>query len=421
MKGHATTLPDDAACGKRRSGGSAGATGDGMVGGIYFAICFSLSMLFGKLEQRIKMERPAVSETSPPPFWIAPLMHGLAAPGGHPRAPDGDVVALNLNESAIPPSPRAVAAAVATIAGVNRYPPTDGGSLIAALAAHTGVPADRIGVAVGSDMMLHALCMVTLAPGRSAVMPAPSFPRYLGSTRLAGARAIKVALTPDGANDPDALLAAIDADTSIVFCCTPNGNTGGVLTPAALRHLAERVPDHIMFVVDEAYAEFDPAADTLDALATRAGPWAVTRTFSKAYALAGLRVGYALFSDAEVANVVRAARPIFEMTAPGLAAAEAALGDPQYLAQMLDHISAGRAQLVAGLRALGLSPLPSLGNFVTTDLGRKVAPVLASMTAQGVLVRGLADPGFEQYLRITVGLEAENARALAALRVALGA
>jgi histidinol-phosphate aminotransferase len=351
---------------------------------------------------------------------MAPLMRGMAAPGGHPRAPvGGDYVALNLNESPLPPSPRAIEAAMATIGGVNRYPPTDGGSLIAALSAHTGVAEDRIGVSVGSDMMLHALCMVTLAPGRSAVMPFPSFPRYAGSTRLAGARAIKVPLTDAGANDPQRLLAAIEPDTSIVFCCTPNGNTGATLTPALLRHLAEHVPDDVMFVVDEAYAEFDPAAATLEALSTRKGPWAVTRTFSKAYALAGMRVGYGLFSDAMVAAVVKAARPIFEMTSPALAAAEAALGDTAHLAMMCATMAAGRVQLVKGLQALGFEPLPSQANFITTDLHRPVGPVIKAMMGQGVLVRGLADPGFENYLRITVGLPDENARALAALASAL--
>ncbi len=361
-----------------------------------------------------------MSDAETYPAWMAPLMRGLAAPGGHPRAPvGGDYVALNLNESPLPPSPKAVAAAMATIAGVNRYPPTDGGALVAALSAHTGVPGDRIGVSVGSDMMLHALCMVTLGPGRSAVMPFPSFPRYAGSTRLAGARAIKVPLTDDGANDPQRLLSAIEPDTSIVFCCTPNGNTGATLTPAALRHLAEGVPEDVMFVVDEAYAEFDPAAATLEALSTRKGPWAVTRTFSKAYALAGLRVGYGLFSDSTVAAVVKAARPIFELTAPALAAAVAALADTEHLALMQNACAEGRAQLVAGLLALGFQPLPSQANFVTTDLHRPVAPIIKAMMTEGVLVRGLADPGFETYLRITVGLPEENARALAALGKAL--
>ena len=352
--------------------------------------------------------------------WIAPVARGLRAPRSQPRPGHGrELIVLNLNESPIPPSPRAIAAAMATIGGVNRYPPTDGGTLIPALACHTGIPADRIGVAVGSDMLLHLLCMVSLTPSRSAVLPRPSFPRYGLSTRIAGARAIPVALAPDGANDPEALLAAIAPDTSIVFCCTPNGNTGGAMSPSELRRLALRVPNHVMLVVDEAYAEFDPQADTLACLAERRGPWAVTRTFSKAYALAGLRVGYVLCSSSGVAEVLRAARPIFEMTSPALAAAEAALSDTDHLDLMLRTTRAGREQLVGGLRALGLSPLRSAANFVTTDLKRPVEPLLPEIEKHGVLIRGLADPGFETFLRITVGLPDENARALAALAAAM--
>jgi histidinol-phosphate aminotransferase len=353
--------------------------------------------------------------------WMTTVVRGLRAPMSHARpGANGPALALNLNESPIPPSPRAIAAATAAVAGVNRYPPTDGGTLVAALAAHTGVPADRIGVAVGSDMLLHLLCMIALAPGRSAVFPFPSFPRYGLSTRIAGARAIPVPLGRDGANDPAALAAAVADDTSILFCCTPNGNTGGAIPPEALRRLARAVPPHVMLVVDEAYAEFDPDADTLACLSERDGPWAVTRTFSKAYALAGLRVGYVLCSGADVAEALRAVRPIFEMTSPALAAAEAALGDAAHLAHMLELTRAGRGQLVAGLAALGFDPLPSRANFVTTDLGRPAAPVVAAMARRGVLVRTLADPGFEHYLRITVGLREENAQALDALAAALG-
>ena len=349
--------------------------------------------------------------------WIAPIAAELRAPMVHPR-PDGagDTLALNLNESPLAPSPRAVEAAMATIAGVNRYPPTDGGSLTAALSHHTGLPADRIGLACGSDMLLHLLCMVSLAPGRSAVLPFPSFPRYGLSTRIAGARAIPVEVGPDGANDPERLLASIAPDTSIVFCCTPNGNTGGSLSRAALAHIVRHVPDEVMLVVDEAYAEFDPDADTLAVLAERRAPWAVTRTFSKAYALAGLRIGYILASDPRVTEVIRAMRPIFEMTSPALAAAEAALADTAHLDLMLKTTAEGRAQLDAGLRALGFSPLPSRANFITTDLGRPAAPILRGMEERGVLVRGVMDPGWANFLRITVGLPAQSARALAALR-----
>jgi histidinol-phosphate aminotransferase len=352
--------------------------------------------------------------------WIAPLARSLQAPRSHPRpAPGGDALGLNLNESPIPPSPKAIAAALATIGGVNRYPPTDGSPLVAALAAHTGIAEDRIGVGVGSDMLLHLLCMISLGPGRSAVMPYPSFPRYAGSTRIAGGRGIAVEVLPDGANDINRMLSAIAADTAVLFCCTPNGNTGSTLTPDAVRHLARHVPDTVLLVVDEAYAEFDPGARTLEMLAERSGPWAVTRTFSKAYALAGLRIGYVLCSHPQIVGLLQAARPIFEMTSPSLAAATAALRDREHLQTMLRVTAEGRGALAQGLQALGFAPLASSANFVTTDLRRPAAPVVRAMERQGVLVRSLQDAGYESFLRITVGLAADNARALAALARAL--
>jgi histidinol-phosphate aminotransferase len=174
-----------------------------------------------------------------------------------------------------------------------------------------------------------------------------------------------------------------------------------------------------MLVVDEAYAEFDFRAHTLAILAERRGPWTVTRTFSKAYALAGLRVGYVLCSSPGITEILRAARPIFEMTSPALAAAKAALMDTDHLDLMLRTIRAGREQLVAGIRALGFSPYLTVANFVTTDIGFPAAPLIAGMAARGVLVRGLNDPGFDNFLRITVGLPEENEQALAALDAAL--
>lgn len=149
--------------------------------------------------------------------------------------------------------------------------------------------------------------------------------------------------------------------------------------------------------------------------AGRRGPWVVTRTFSKAYALAGLRIGYGLCSDERIAELLRAARPIFEMTSPSLAAAEAALADADHLESVLRLTAQGRRQLVSGLQELGLAPLPSQANFVTTDLGRPAAPIMQAMRDAGVLVRVLADPGYESALRITVGLPEQNARAVACL------
>jgi histidinol-phosphate aminotransferase len=355
--------------------------------------------------------------------WLATALRGLSPPPPVPPALGEDLALLNLNESPWPPSARAIAAADAAMRAANRYPPQGADALTLALAAHTGTDPALIVLAGGSDLILHQACLIALEPGTSCVFPRPSFPRYRLSTAIAGACGIAVDVTADGRNDVGAMQAAIRPDTRLVFACTPNGNTGGMLGVDALTELALGVPDHMLLCVDAAYAEFGRAAGGPDAAALlrakRQGPWLVSRTFSKAYALAGVRIGYALCSGADVAHAFAVARPMFAIGGPAMAAAAAALEDAAHLEAILRHTAEGVRQLTGGMRALGLSPYPSAANFVSADLGCPVAPVLATMQAHGVLARGFREPGWESHLRITVGLPAENERALGALKVAL--
>jgi histidinol-phosphate aminotransferase len=345
---------------------------------------------------------------------------GGAPSGVAPRA------RLHLNESPWGPSPRAIAAATEAASGVNRYPPGEGGPLVAALAARAGVAPGRIVLSAGSDLILHYACMIALDQARSCVFPRPSFPRYRLSTAIAGARALPVEVGPDGTNDVAAMLAAIAPDTGLVFACTPNGNTGGMLDEAALAALARGVPDHVLLCVDEAYAEFGRAAGGPDAVAVlaahRTGPWIVSRTFSKAYALAGARLGYGVCSGEDIVEAIGSVRPIFEVSAMSVAMALAALEDAPHLATIIDGTAAGREQLATGFRRLGFSPWPSFANFVSADIGRPAEPVIAAMAARGVLARGFREPvGYDTALRISVGTEAENALALETLAAALAA
>jgi histidinol-phosphate aminotransferase len=363
--------------------------------------------------------------SAPAPPWLARALHGLSPPPSVPPAADTDQVLLNLNESPWPPSPRAIEAADAATRRANRYPAQGSDALTMALAARTGTDPALVALAGGSDMILHQACLMALEPGTSCVFPRPSFPRYRLSTAIAGARGIAIDVTSDGLNDVAAMLAAVAADTRLVFACTPNGNTGAMLDADAIAALARDVPGDVLLCVDEAYVEFGRAAggpDALDVLrAHRRGPWLVSRTFSKAYALAGMRIGYALCSDATVAHGFAVARPSFAVGGPAIAAAAAALEDQTHLETILHNTAAGAAQLAAGMRALGLKPFPSVANFVSADLGRPVGPVLAVMQAHGVLARGFREPGWDNHLRITVGLPAENDRALRALQAALAA
>jgi histidinol-phosphate aminotransferase len=360
---------------------------------------------------------------NPAPPWLAATLRGLSPPP-HVSPPVGeDLALLNLNECPWPPSPRAIAAADAAMRGANRYPSQAGDALTTALARRTGSDPHHVVLAGGSDFILHQACLVALQPGADCVFPRPSFPRYRLSTAIAGARGLAVDVTADGRNDVPGLLAAITAETRLVFACTPNGNTGGMLDNAELTALARGVPAGVLLCIDEAYAEFGRAAGGPDAIAVlraqRRGPWLVSRTFSKAYALAGLRVGYAAGSGDDVAHAFAVSRPAFVLGGPAIAAAAAALDDDAHLALIVRRTAEGAAQLTAGLRGLGLAPYTSVANFVSADLRRPVTPVLAAMEAKGVFARGFREPGWDRQLRITVGTPQENARALAALAAAL--
>ena len=360
---------------------------------------------------------------SPP--WLAGALRGLSPPPHVPPPVGDDLVLLNLNECPWPPSPRAIAAADAAMRQANRYPPQACDALTLALVRHTGTDPQLIVLAGGSDFILHQACLVALEPGTDCVFPRPSFPRYRLSTAIAGARGLAVDVTADGRNDVAGMLAAITPATRLVFACTPNGNTGGMLDEAALVALARGVPASVLLCIDEAYAEFSRAAGGPDAIASlrahRTGPWLVSRTFSKAYALAGMRVGYAVCSDAAVARAFAVSRPIFALGGPAIAAAAAALEDFSHLAMVVQRTAEGVAQLDQGLRALGFAPFPSVANFVSADLRRPVAPILAALEARGVFARGFREPGWDSHLRISVGTEPENARALAALAAVLAA
>jgi histidinol-phosphate aminotransferase len=331
---------------------------------------------------------------------------------------------LHLNESPFAPSPRAIAAAKAALDSMNRYPDIRAHELSAAIAARTGVPASRIIYGCGSDEIIHYLTEVTLDPGTRGVVPAPSFPRYAHSIRMQGAAPVRVRLTRDGACDGSALAAAsADPLTRLVFACTPNPPSGGFMDAANLRGMIAAMPDHVLLVIDEAYHEFARhagAPDVLAALAARRGPWIVLRTFSKAYALAAMRVGYALCGSDEVAEAMRKAMLQFKVTTPALAAALAAYQDDAHLQDMLERTAAGREQLTRGFIDLGLRAYPSAANFVSCDIARPAQQVMEALASRGILIRDWRDPDHMQELRVTIGAKEDNEVVLRALADELG-
>jgi len=267
----------------------------------------------------------------------------------------------------------------------------------------------------GSNDILELVARAYLAPGLNAVFSEHAFAVYPIVTQAVGAHA-KVIPAKDWGHDLPAMLAAIDANTRVVFIANPNNPTGTWFDTEALDEFLQDVPEHVLVVLDEAYIEYAEGSDLPDGLDFLAAypNLLVSRTFSKAYGLAALRVGYGL-STAVVADVLNRVRQPFNVNSLALAAACAALQDGEYLAESRRLNESGMQQLETGLRELGLSWIPSKGNFICVDLGQVAAPVFQGLLREGVIVRPVANYGMPNHLRITIGLPAENSRFLEAL------
>jgi histidinol-phosphate aminotransferase len=299
-----------------------------------------------------------------------------------------------------------------------RYPDGAGFALKAVLAAKHGVPADSLVLGNGSNDVLDMAARAFLAPGSSAVYAEHAFAVYPIATLAVGATGIEVPARAYG-HDLDAMLAALRPDTRMVWIANPNNPTGTFNAGEAVRAFLARVPGEVLVVLDEAYHEYLPPAAHYDSVR-----WidefpnlVVTRTFSKAYGLAGLRVGYAL-ADPAVADLLNRVRQPFNVSQVAQEAAVGALADAEFLAQSRETNFAGMAQLEQGFRARGLDFIPSRGNFVSVRVGA-AGKVFQSLLRQGVIVRPVGNYGMPEFLRVSVGLEQENRRFLAALEIAL--
>ena len=331
------------------------------------------------------------------------------------------IVKLASNENPLGPSPRALEAIRGELADLTRYPDGNGFELKSRLAARCGVQINQVTLGNGSNDILDLVARAYLAPGLNAVFSQYAFAVYPISTQAVGAQG-KVVPAQDHGHDLEAMLAAIDANTRVVFIANPNNPTGTWFGPDALERFLARVPQSVLVVLDEAYIEFaegDELPDGLKYLA-RYDNLLVSRTFSKAYGLAALRVGYAL-SSAQIADVLNRVRQPFNVNSLALAAACAALDDADYLAQSRQLNDAGMAQLETGLRELGLGWIPSKGNFIAVDFGRDTAAINQALLLAGVIVRPVAGYGMPNFLRVSIGMPAENARFLDALAKVLSA
>ena len=319
------------------------------------------------------------------------------------------VVKLASNEGPFAPFPAAAEAIARATPELNRYP--DGGAyaLHAALAERHDVAFEEVAVGGGADGCLDMLSQAILESGDEIVCGWPSFPSYVIYARKQGATAVTVPLS-DHRYDLDALVEAVTPRTKIVYICLPNNPTGTTNTRAEVDAFFDRVPEHVLVVVDQAYFEYIDDADYPDAVdeyLKRGRRVVVLRTFSKIYGLAALRVGYAVGPRRCVAAMAKVRRP-FDITTPAQVAALASLGDDGEIARRRRLNRDGLAALTAALAAHGFDPLPSVGNFVYADTGRDATALFDALLHEGVIVRPLAGFGAPTAVRVSVGTPDEN-------------
>ena len=322
-------------------------------------------------------------------------------------------VKLASNEGPFGPFPAALEALARCVADLNRYP--DGGAwrLRTALAERLGVSYDEVAVGAGADGLIDCLSQAALDPGEEIVCGWPSFASYVIDAAKQGATAIKVPLRDDR-YDLDAMLEAITPRTNLVFVCHPNNPTGTINSRAELASFLDRVPDHVLVVMDQAYREYvdDPDyADSIEEHYKAGRRVAVLRTFSKIYGLAGLRVGYMVAAP----SVVAAANKVKRAFDVSIAAQEAALaslgadGDAE-VARRRGMNAESREQLLGILTAAGFTPAaPAVANFLYVDTGEDARPLFEALMSEGVIVRPLHGFGAPTAIRVTCGTADENA------------
>jgi histidinol-phosphate aminotransferase len=328
------------------------------------------------------------------------------------------IIKLASNENPRGVSPKAKAAIERELAGLSRYPDGNAFELKAALARRYGVREEGIVVGNGSNDLLELAAGTFLAPGTAAVYAQHTFAVYPLATQARGAKGIVVPAKKYG-HDLPAMLASITPETRVVFIANPNNPTGTFVRGDELEAFLNRAPKDVAVVLDEAYTEYLPAESRYDSVAwlKQYPNLIVTRTFSKVYGLAGLRVGFGLM-QAPVADLLNRVRQPFNVNSLALAAAVAALDDREFVAESHAMNRAGMARLERGFGALGLETIPSVANFVSFRVPHAAA-VYQKLLRQGVIVRPLAGYGMPDHLRVTIGLPEENERFLEALKTAL--
>ncbi len=323
-------------------------------------------------------------------------------------------IKLASNENPLGPSPKAVAAMSAAMANLHRYPDGSGYYLVRRLSEKLNVLPEQVVLGNGSDDVIGMLARAYLQPGDEAVMTAPSFLMYEIFVRTVGATPVFVPLV-DLSVDLPAMLDSVTDRTRMVFINNPNNPTGTFIKKDEFADFMSRLPEHVVVVLDEAYIEFatDPrCVNGMDWVAEER-PIAVLRTFSKAYGLAGIRIGYGVM-PAFMAALLNRIRQPFNTSLLAQAGALAALDDDEFLERTKAAVQEGIAFMQTGLDRMGVRWFPTQSNFFLVDVDQDANAFFQAMLKKGVIVRSMTSYGYPRYIRVNAGLAAENARFLEA-------
>ena len=326
-----------------------------------------------------------------------------------------DSIKLASNENPLGPSPLAVKAIKDAIGKLNRYPDGSGHDLVRNIAKKLGISTGNIVLGNGSDEIIGMLTRALLRPGDEAIMPYPSFLMYNIMVCCAGATPVQVPLKSFSV-DLDGIRDRISSRTRMIFICNPNNPTGTVISKKDFKDFLKSIPGEVLVVVDEAYIEFvrdKSCAISIDYLDSDIA-LVMLRTFSKAYGLAGLRIGYGIMSK-EIASLLNRVRQPFNANLLAQVGAGAALEDKAFLEKTVSLIHEGLDFLYTSLDRMNIKYFPTQANFFLIDIGKDADEVFEKMLKQGIIVRSMTSYGYPNYIRINVGLHEENVRFLNAL------
>ncbi|MDX8380129.1 MAG: histidinol-phosphate transaminase [Gallionella sp.] len=331
-----------------------------------------------------------------------------------------DIIKLASNENPMGASPQAMAAACAALSEISLYPDGNGFALKSALVARYGVTPEQLILGNGSNDLLELAARAYLTVGDKAVYSDHSFAVYSLATQAVGGVGVSVAACQYGHDLGAMRLAAIAQNAKLIFIANPNNPTGTFISGMDLYAFLCALPSHILVVLDEAYNEYLPESCRYDSVSWLAefDNLIITRTFSKAYGLASLRVGYAM-GHPQVIDMLNRVRQPFNVNSVAQAAARVALQDTVFLQGVFELNLRGMAQLTAGFQALDLDYIPSFGNFVSFRVA-DAARVYQQLLESGVIVRPISNYGMPDYLRVSVGLEQQNFKFLSALKQIVG-